>query len=585
MAKNIQQQGNSELKLNYHITPDQVFYTRDQDYPSVVTVTIAISNETSDDIALNSVAFQFSVGSGAFDFTDVDTGIIANSIQTTWTFTEVSAGTYLAKPLAPVTGLKAGETVTFQWLNIQVNDVDGTAIILIKEVYDDETLDGQAQINKVKSSLEINSFQSVPSTIAPGKTAELSWVTTAASRVSLSPGTYEDLKTTDSVSVSPTETTTYTITAFGDGPAVSKQFQIVVANVAITSFVADKPIMTQGDKCTLSWEIDNAATISLLPGNYSNLEADDSIVVNPEETTVYTLTATAAEQAEAASPEEDSDEQSLEVNVAQKQLTVTVAPVVINSFASSVNSAVKSGHKVTLSWDTAYASSLQIQVSSMGETLTPIDISDDKGSITVIPANTTTYTLVCQGAGGPIEKPVTVKVQSVKITSFGANTTSIQAGGSCYLTWITTNATSVKLSAHWHNDSHPSQHAPELGTVPDNGSWLIDKQSNSVTYTLTAAGPNGNATAKVTVKVEDEPIVNFTAALDGFGNYMFAWSSSDVKKLILNGGPWMNQEVPTSGSMQHGFGPGEYQITLKGVPSNAKCLAVIATVNCSISDE
>ena len=42
MAKNIQQQGNSELKLNYHITPDQVFITRDKDYPNMVTITIAI---------------------------------------------------------------------------------------------------------------------------------------------------------------------------------------------------------------------------------------------------------------------------------------------------------------------------------------------------------------------------------------------------------------------------------------------------------------------------------------------------------------------------------------------------------------
>ncbi len=562
----------STLKFNYTITPDQLYITRDANYPSVATITVTISNETGEDVAVNQIGFQFSTGGGMFDLTEVSTGIVATSLQTEWTFSEVGSGTYVAKPVAPTTGLKAGGVAVFQWTNMEINETEGSAIIMIKEVYSGDSLSGQAQINKVKSDLEINSFQSETPTIAPGKTATLSWATTAATKVTLSPGTYDNLKTTDSVSVTPTETTTYTLTAFGDGPAVSKQFQIVVANVAITSFQADHPDVALGAKSTLSWETVNAASVTLQPGDFPNLKVNDSVAVNPEETTVYTLTAKAAEEANAP---------ALDATTDQKQLTVTVQKVVINSFTSSASGTVKSGTKVTLNWDTSYATGWQILVSSMGKNQTPIDISGDKGSTTVAPANNTTYTLVCQGASGPVKETVTIMVESVKIDSFVANNKSIQAGGSYTLSWKTSNADTIKMTANWENFGHPTVGPPDPGAIEDSGSWTESKLGNSVTYTLTATGPNGSTSAKVTVKVEDEPIAKLTTGGGGFGLYTLYWSSANVKTLVMNGGPYNNKQVPASGNVQYVFGSGEHAVTLTGTPTNSNSLTVIDTVYCT----
>ena len=68
----------------------------------------------------------------------------------------------------------------------------------------------------------ITSFTASPETITAGTSTTLSWATTGATSVSVSPGTIASVAASGSMSLSPTATTTYTLTAtnsvgHGDG--------------------------------------------------------------------------------------------------------------------------------------------------------------------------------------------------------------------------------------------------------------------------------------------------------------------------------------------------------------------------------
>ena len=118
------------------------------------------------------------------------------------------------------------------------------------------------------------------------------------------------------------------------------------------------------------------------------------------------------------------------------------------------------------------------------------------GSAPVTPGNTTTYTLTAQGPGGSVSAQVTVTVNSaplpVSIDSFTATPTSITAGDSTILAWITTNASSVAI------DNGVGQQLA-IGSI-------AVSPGTTTTYTLTATGAGGTtATSNVTVTVNPAP--------------------------------------------------------------------------------
>jgi fibronectin type 3 domain-containing protein len=59
----------------------------------------------------------------------------------------------------------------------------------------------------------ISSFTASPATIATGASSTLSWATTGAASIAITPGTFTSTSASGSTSVSPTATTTYTLTA------------------------------------------------------------------------------------------------------------------------------------------------------------------------------------------------------------------------------------------------------------------------------------------------------------------------------------------------------------------------------------
>jgi len=372
-----------ETRLKYSVIPENVYYTRDANNPSIQILTIGVSN--TGDEKINIEGFQVSVPvSTDVKKTDALTAdassIIPVSLQSAqWDFQSVGDGIFRATPIPPVTGVDAGQSITFQLKNIIVNQAAGTAVVVITEndgggVF---TTDSK-QVIKIKSDLDINSFVANPTDITSGDPSILSWTTTAAARVTLTPGDFPDIKVNDSVTVRPKLTTTYTLTAFGEGPNISKQVTVQIPPPHIVDFKADPTKVDAGDMVTLSWEVQNANTVNITPGDYNNLPLKSSMPVQVSKDTTFILTASNFGQQSATSP-----------------VSVAINPVKIKSFTANPNYGLQLGNAVQLSWEIESATSAYILPG--GITIQPEKLKS--GSWFVVPGGATQYTLIAQNGG------------------------------------------------------------------------------------------------------------------------------------------------------------------------------------------
>jgi hypothetical protein len=143
----------------------------------------------------------------------------------------------------------------------------------------------------------ISSFKASPSSITSGSSSTLSWVTTGASSLAITPGTFTSTSASGSTSVSPTATTTYTLTAT-NAAGETTSTQTVTVNTAskplISSFKASPSSITSGSSSTLSWVTTGANSLAITPGTFTSTSAGGSTSVSPTATTTYVLTATNA---------------------------------------------------------------------------------------------------------------------------------------------------------------------------------------------------------------------------------------------------------------------------------------------------
>lgn len=371
-----------DTKFNYTVTPRQVYITRDDLNPSIVALTIGVSNDTAEDIACQGIRFTLALGAGKGALTNDPGKIQASSNQPDWRISKEADGRYRAVPVPPCTGITAQSSVTFQLAAIVVNKKLGTTPVDILEHYDTGNLTTSVPINKIRSNLNIDSFQGIPAEIEPGDNVTLSWVTTAAAKVTLLPGEFKDLETTGSVTVNPSQTTTYTLTAFGEGPSTSRQFTVNVKTIEILAFTASETQVDAGTQVTLSWQTENTTACTINPGNHQ-VPISGSLPVTPTRTTTYVLSA-----------------ENKVGSIKQKNRTVTVNPVEIIHFDGTPNPFEPSS-AVTLSWETKSATSCSI---------TP-DIGDVpvSGSTVVFPPDSTIYMLTANGEGGPQLKKLYIR--------------------------------------------------------------------------------------------------------------------------------------------------------------------------------
>lgn len=181
--------------------------------------------------------------------------------------------------------------------------------------------------------------------------------------------------------------------------------------------------------------------------------------------------------------------------------------VAITSFAASPGTIDASG-AATLAWETENATSCAIDNGVGGV--------DKSGQVEVTPAESTTYTLSCQGADGPALAEAEVKVR-VEIASFGATPVEANEGDEVTFAWQTVSAESCGIAFG------DVSYAVLAGDVPA-GSHPV-QAARSGTATLTCEGADGPATA--TVDVDVASVVSLLAdppALAAGQSTLVSWS-------------------------------------------------------------
>lgn len=131
-----------------------------------------------------------------------------------------------------------------------------------------------------------------PSVITSGASAALIWSVSGANSVSIDQGV-GNVSLTGNKLVSPTDTTTYTITSTGPAGSLSKSVVLTVNAPIVAVFNVDPNIISVGQLSNLHWDVTGATSVSIDEG-VGNVGPVGSKVVYPYYTTTYTLTASSS---------------------------------------------------------------------------------------------------------------------------------------------------------------------------------------------------------------------------------------------------------------------------------------------------
>ena len=329
----------------------------------------------------------------------------------------------------------------------------------------------------------IDSFSANPTRIDPSGSSTLTWTTTGADDVSIDQGV-GDVHEDWSEPVSPTVTTTYTLTATNAVGSVMATAKVIV-RPRIDSFSASPSTIAPGDDSTLRWATTGASSANISP-TVGSVAVDGNTDVSPTADTTYTLTAS----------NDDNDSVEAEVTVTVSEDPPDPDPTCDSFTATPAN--ICSGGSSTLSWRTTDADSVSISPDPGGGTLA-VD-----GSQSVSPT-TTTYTLTATNTVGTAICKATVTVWDPPTATISASRTTINEGQPFTLSWSSSNAASASIDQG-------------VGNVPPNasGSRELRPLEGTYTYTITATkatgSPCSNATDSVTVTVRAKPPGDITAS-------------------------------------------------------------------------
>ena len=226
-----------------------------------------------------------------------------------------------------------------------------------------------------------------PQVVGSAQTATITWQSTNATSVAITPAIPTDdptgLALSGSAIIVPTANTTYTATATGAGGATAKATATVT--IMTVSFTATPATIGAGQSATLSWNSANATSLSIDQGIGPVTAPSGSMTVSPAATTTYTITATNG------------------TATATAQATVNT-PLSVILTASPAN--ITPGQQSKLMWNARGAATLTID-NGVGA------VTGAQGSVTVSPAQTTTYTITATDASGhPATDSATVTVSA-----------------------------------------------------------------------------------------------------------------------------------------------------------------------------
>lgn len=257
----------------------------------------------------------------------------------------------------------------------------------------------------------ISSFAASPGSISSGESSTLSWHVSDATTVSIDHGV-GDVVLTGATAVSPSTTTTYTLTATNEAGSVTATTQVTVLAAGppppagppvINFFTADPASIEPGQSSTLSWSVSNVESAMIsYDGSATPVDPSGSMIATLYITTTYTLTATNAA---------GSVSETVEVVVAEE---AAAGPPVINSFTAYPES-ITAGGSSTLSWNVSNATVVALEYSSLSWAGVIDPDVDHIGTMTVSPSETIEYILTAWDeypGGVSVEQTVQVVVEA-----------------------------------------------------------------------------------------------------------------------------------------------------------------------------
>ncbi len=357
-----------------------------------------------------------------------------------------------------------------------------------------------------------------PSTICSGASSTMT--ATGATTYLWMPGSL----TGTSVVVSPTTTTTYTVT--GTSGCSSTATQLITVNSSPTVTATSSPgTICSGNNSTLT--AGGATTYSWLPGPLSG----SPVTVAPATSTTYTMTGTGANGC--------TSTQTVAV-------TVNTSPTVA---VSASNASICTGGNTTLT-STGAASYLWMPGSLTGS------------SVVVTPTATTTYTVTGTAANGCTNvQTITITVGSQPTVTVSASNTSVCAGSSTTLTGAGTT------SYTW---------------MPGNltGTSIVVSPTGNTTYTVTGSnGPGCTNTATILITVNAIPNVTASgspnvicagssATLTGSGGVTYTWMPGALSGSPITVSPTTTTTYTVTGTDANGCtDTGTRLITVNAAPT------------------
>ena len=417
-----------------------------------------------------------------------------------------------------------------------------------------------------------------PNSIQAGQSSQLSWSVTGWTgncTATAFPGTSQwsgsKLWNGGPVTVSPNQTTTYTLTCNGVSDSTTVEVTQVQQDPPFVDLTANPASIQQGQSSMLSWTVSNANSCTASGGwSGSKNKNGGSQTVSPWTTTTYIITCTGAG---------GSASDSATVTVAQPQNPPTVT-LIANP------TSVTSGGATTLTWNAQNAT--QCVANSNPVTTWTGNVNANGGSQTVSNITTTTFfNIFCTGAGGNASATATVSVQqppagdapTVTITAGNAN---LPYGGATDIYWYPHNATScigTNGSTGWAGSKY--HYSSSFYTFP---------LYQTTTYTITCSNAYGTSNpASVTVVVAPQqvaqPTVDLTASqtsLSYGGATNLNWTSSNTTSCYANNGTngWTGpRSVNGSFSTGNLYSTTTYSITCTGAGGTATDTVTVSVEN------
>lgn len=402
---------------------------------------------------------------------------------TTATITDLSTGT--ATPVSVPSGSLSVSPASTRTYRLSATNSCGTAtqdILITVNPLVCQTID----------SFTVNGFSTSPTTAVQGSTVTVAYsISNFTSATLLVSQNFTPVQNIQLTAASGTFTftqasasTSYRLTINGACESFTQELVVysTCATISINSFAAAPPVISPGDSTTLSYSVTSPAyyvIIRRLSDNvdiYGSDALTGSLVVTPAVTTTYRiLTGT-----------------TTSCPVVQQDVTVTVnQPPGASSFTATP-AAICAGASSNLSW--SGTNGVSATISAPGLAGSPISVDPNSGTLSVSPADTTTYTFTVTGAGGQtssLQTTVTVTPLAA-INSFTATPQSITSGQSTTLNYSTANASSATIT---------DLSTGEITNVTVPSGSLSVSPATSRNYRLSVTSSCGTVTQDVSVTV------------------------------------------------------------------------------------